>query len=122
MTHYALMAGDAVVGVVEQDSPPTGRAYEELTAFTGLPPGRVPGSALRVVDGALHWVNVNEAVAWAAVRAERKRRFEPGDDEAKKAFRLGVPMPAAWAAYQQALADITEQPDPFNIIWPTPPA
>lgn len=28
----------------------------------------------------------------------------------------------AWAAYRQALRDITEQPDPFNIVWPTPPA
>ena len=27
----------------------------------------------------------------------------------------------AWAAYRQALRDITEQPDPFNIVWPTPP-
>ena len=27
----------------------------------------------------------------------------------------------AWAAYRQALRDITEQPDPFNIVWPVPP-
>lgn len=28
---------------------------------------------------------------------------------------------AAWATYRQELRDITTQPDPFNIIWPTPP-
>jgi len=28
---------------------------------------------------------------------------------------------AAWAIYRQALRDITSQPDPFNITWPTPP-
>jgi len=27
----------------------------------------------------------------------------------------------AWADYRQSLRDITLQPDPFNIIWPTPP-
>ena len=24
-----------------------------------------------------------------------------------------------WLAYRQELRDITKQPDPFNIIWPT---
>jgi hypothetical protein len=28
---------------------------------------------------------------------------------------------AAWATYRQALRDVTEQPDPHNIVWPTPP-
>jgi hypothetical protein len=27
----------------------------------------------------------------------------------------------AWAAYRQQLRDITNQPDPLNIVWPTPP-
>ena len=27
----------------------------------------------------------------------------------------------AWTTYRQALRDITLQPDPLNIIWPTPP-
>jgi hypothetical protein len=27
----------------------------------------------------------------------------------------------AWATYRQALRDITLQPDPFNIDWPTVP-
>ena len=26
-----------------------------------------------------------------------------------------------WQAYRQALRDITEQPDPFNIVWPETP-
>ena len=28
---------------------------------------------------------------------------------------------AAWATYRQALRDITDQDNPFNIIWPTKP-
>ena len=27
----------------------------------------------------------------------------------------------AWAAYRQILRDITDQPDPFNIVWPVAP-
>jgi len=27
----------------------------------------------------------------------------------------------AWAVYRQALRDVTNQPDPFNITWPQPP-
>jgi hypothetical protein len=26
-----------------------------------------------------------------------------------------------WAAYRQALRDITDQSDPFNIVWPVQP-
>jgi hypothetical protein len=27
----------------------------------------------------------------------------------------------AWATYRQALRDVTDQPDPFNIVWPVAP-
>lgn len=27
----------------------------------------------------------------------------------------------AWEVYRQALRDITQQSDPFNIVWPEPP-
>ncbi len=35
-----------------------------------------------------------------------------------------VPLSAkeSWALYRQQLRDITTQPDPFNITWPTAPA
>lgn len=34
-----------------------------------------------------------------------------------------VPLPTKekWAVYRQALRDITQQSDPFNIVWPEPP-
>lgn len=28
----------------------------------------------------------------------------------------------AWAVYRQQLRDVTSQPDPFNIVWPTAPS
>jgi hypothetical protein len=28
---------------------------------------------------------------------------------------------SAWRAYRQALRDVTAQPDPLNVVWPTKP-
>ncbi len=57
---------------------------------------------------------------WSAVRSERGRRLTASDWTQLP----DVPMAAkeAWAAYRQALRDITEQADPFNIVWPALPA
>lgn len=35
--------------------------------------------------------------------------------------RLGQELYDQWQIYRQALRDVTNQPDPFNIIWPTKP-
>jgi len=35
--------------------------------------------------------------------------------------RLGDELYQQWQTYRQALRDITNQTDPFNITWPTPP-
>jgi hypothetical protein len=34
---------------------------------------------------------------------------------------VNLPNKSIWAVYRQNLRNITTQPDPFNIIWPTPP-
>lgn len=56
---------------------------------------------------------------WAAVRAERNRKIAATDWTQLPDVPLDTK--AAWAAYRQALRDITGQPDPFNIVWPIPP-
>ena len=57
---------------------------------------------------------------WPLVRAERARRLLASDWTQLP----DVPLitKEAWATYRQQLRDITLQPDPFNIVWPTPPA
>ena len=55
---------------------------------------------------------------WAKVRADRNKRLADCD---------WTQLPDApvdstvWAEYRQALRDITDQTDPFNIIWPQEP-
>ena len=56
---------------------------------------------------------------WPMVRAERDRRLLASDWTQLPDVPLATKE--AWATYRQALRDITEQPDPFNITWPAVP-
>ena len=56
---------------------------------------------------------------WAEVRAKRDALLKECDwtqlpDSPKY-------QDEEWLEYRQALRDITEQPDPFNIVWPLRP-
>ena len=57
-------------------------------------------------------------VLWARVRARRNSRLAATDVWALS----DRTMTAEQIAYRQALRDITNQPDPTNITWPTKPA
>ena len=58
----------------------------------------------------------------AEVRAERYRRMTAADWVTLRAVRTGTPVPADWAAYLQALADVPEQAGfPLTVEWPVAP-
>ena len=59
--------------------------------------------------------------AWKQVRAQRDRLLAATDWRVIKAQESGQPLDAGWQAYRQALRDITQQPDPAQIVWPDPP-
>lgn len=66
------------------------------------------------------WVDPRTAeTEWPVVRAERTRRLEASDWT--QLPDVPIPTKEAWAVYRQALRDVTDQPDPFNIVWPTAP-
>lgn len=55
---------------------------------------------------------------WSLVRGDRNRRLAETDWTQLP----DAPVDASvWAEYRQALRDITDQEDPFNIIWPAEP-
>jgi len=65
--------------------------------------------------------------AWASFRAERNRRLAETDWIAARAYERDEPVPEAWAAYRQALRDLSaqltdEQVLSGNIPWPEKPA
>lgn len=65
---------------------------------------------------------LDEPKAWAAVRAERDRLLASTDWRLLRAAETGVPVEPEWLAYRHALRDVTKQPDPSAIKWPTPVA
>ena len=61
------------------------------------------------------------ATQWTAVRTSRDSFLKDTDWVSIRATDTATPMSAEWAAYRQALRDITTQTDPFSITWPTKP-
>ena len=59
---------------------------------------------------------------WVIVRGKRKGRLKSCDWTVLPDVPMATGKKEEWETYRQALRDITDQPDPFNITWPTPPA
>lgn len=59
--------------------------------------------------------------AWEVVRGNRNRRLYLSDWTQLPDAPLTAEKKAEWATYRQALRDITNQEDPFNISWPIEP-
>jgi hypothetical protein len=52
---------------------------------------------------------------WQVIRTQRNQMLK--DTDWTQVLDSPVDK-TAWALYRQALRDITQQPDPFNITWP----
>ena len=74
-----------------------------------------------IFDYALkQWVDPRTPTSeWPLVRAERDKRLLACDWTQLPDVPLATKE--VWALYRQALRDITEQEDPFNIQWPSLP-
>ena len=58
----------------------------------------------------------------ASARAERDARLVASDVIVARSTEAGVPVPAAWVTYRQALRDVPQQAGfPDNIQWPVKP-
>lgn len=58
---------------------------------------------------------------WAYVRRDRDYRLIQTDWIVTKSLEAGTAVPTEWVVYRQALRDVTNQEDPFNITWPVKP-
>ena len=58
---------------------------------------------------------------YAKVREQRIKLLQACDWTQISDYDLGADRDA-WAAYRQALRDLADAPNPFDIAWPMPPA
>lgn len=59
------------------------------------------------------------AQQWDSVRAERNKKLADCDWTQLPDVSVDT---ASWAAYRQELRDVTNQTDPFAIVWPVEPS
>ena len=59
---------------------------------------------------------------WKVVRGQRDVKLQSCDWTVLPDVPMSDAKREEWETYRQALRDITDQSDPFNITWPTPPA
>jgi hypothetical protein len=82
----------------------------------------VNGIEVPLSDEDLAQIAIDEAAAtdiqWERVRSDRNIRLAACDWTQLPDAPVDA---AAWATYRQQLRDITEQPNPFEIVWPTAP-
>ena len=69
-------------------------------------------------------LSVDESAAkagaqWTVIRAERNNLLAASDWTQLPDVSADA---AAWATYRQALRDVTNQPNPFAIVWPESPS
>ena len=58
---------------------------------------------------------------WIFVRGDRDKRLQESDWTRLDDVPLTEAKKLEWANYRQALRDVTDQTDPFEIVWPTKP-
>lgn len=98
--------------------PPNEPRYWDGEVFILKPP---PPSAHHIFDYATkQWIDPRTAeTEWPLVRVKRDSLLSKSDWT--QLPDVPIATKEAWATYRQSLRDITDQPDPFNIVWPTPP-
>lgn len=108
-------------GVVTENLPDNPNDYRfDGETFIPLPP-RVEGKPKydHTTDS---WVDYRDAAtALSEVRHERNQRLRACDWTQIPDSALVAQTKQQWVTYRQALRDITNQTDPFNIVWPTKP-
>jgi hypothetical protein len=76
----------------------------------------------------LEWVNNGWVVRgpnaseldfqWYKIRQRRDQLLLESDILVLRAYESAEPVPKPLIDYRQQLRDVTQQPDPFNIVWP----
>lgn len=102
------------------DSIDTSKFYLPQGVKTPFP--EKPNTTYHVFDYTIgQWIDPRTSEGqWISIREERNLKLQNSDWTQLPDVPLATKE--AWANYRQQLRDVTSQSDPFNIVWPTPPA
>lgn len=114
----ALLAAWNVVPVEPVEQPAIDRATHKLAEGVPVRFGNVWRQAWQAVPLSAQEAAGALAAQWEAVRAERDALLAASDWTQLPDAPVDA---AAWAVYRQALRDVTQQADPFAIVWPVAP-
>lgn len=99
---------------------PPNTYYLDVSSKTLVPLGLRPSNNHIFDYLTKTWVlQYTENEKWVEVRDRRNELLQLSDWTQLPDVPLATKE--AWASYRQALRDITDQSDPFNIVWPVPP-
>lgn len=105
---YAIIENDKVTNVAVADEPLADNWIASDSAQIGD----------TYADGKFTPPAPDYDAQWPVVRAGRNSRLAASDWTQLPDAPVDA---AAWAEYRQELRDITDQADPFNIVWPSEP-
>lgn len=95
--------------------------YDHITTYEYVLTGNVVRMVWTVTKKTGDELREAERLKWEDIRAERNRLLSNSDFTRLDDAPITPEKRAEWAAYRQALRDITTQPNPFAIVWPTDP-
>ena len=117
-TTYVVLDNNGLVLSVIEANTPQSEDCVECVGFV-LPSDR-PSPFHRYHFHDRMWVDIRPIEwVWGDVRKERDRRLSATDWTQLPDVPLATKE--VWATYRQALRDITQVVDPFNVVWPAPP-
>ena len=92
-------------------------AHTSYSVMTGVSP-----ETHELIEGSLPPTKLDDAgrisSQWASVRATRNAKLAASDWTQLADAPLTSAEKAEWATRRQAWRDITNQADPFNLVWP----
>lgn len=99
------------------------KAYDSLTEkLASVAPYIEDGQVFTIAVEPLtpEEIEANRQSQWAKVRSQRDQLLSSCDWTQLADVMLSDKT--EWATYRQALRDITDQTDPYTIVWPTQPS
>lgn len=125
MKFYAYYDSSNIVKFVSslpediEPTPEQGLQIEEIDSFLEQPP--FDGAGYNIITKT--WQDIRTINGqWNLIRIERNTLLKESDWTQQADVPMSAEKRTEWTVYRQALRNVTNQTDPFNIIWPTKPS